>query len=101
MAEVPVNASLIMDRSEPIGNSEGLDSRRALHTKIKNTATEPIYVGGAFTPPANADFIGRTVLGAVETFVYKVGGSAGTILKTVKVTYTSTTLEELISVEVI
>lgn len=47
MAELdndPVISALHMDRSRPIGNSTGNDSRQALHTKIKNEATDPAFV---------------------------------------------------------
>lgn len=40
----PVNAALIMDRSPPLGNSEGDDGRGRLHVKVSNKATEPIPV---------------------------------------------------------
>ncbi len=53
-----------------------------------------------FAPPPTTDFIGRSVLSNVETFVYKFGGSGGTLLKTVTVTYVAADLEELVSVEV-
>lgn len=53
-----------------------------------------------FAPPPTTDFIGRSVLSNVETFEYKLGGSGGTLLKTVTVTYVAADLEELVSVEV-
>lgn len=53
-----------------------------------------------FAPPPTTDFIGRSVLSNVETFEYKSGGSGGTLLKTVTVTYVAADLEELVSVEV-
>ena len=51
MSENPVISPLLMDRSEPIGNSTGDDGRRALH--IKPTAgtlvTEPFnQIQGAY-----------------------------------------------------
>lgn len=55
---------------------------------------------GPFSPPALCDYISRTVLSNVETYEYKQGGSGGTLLKTVTVTYTDATLEELSTVEV-
>jgi len=42
--ETPTNSSLIMDRGIPLGNSEDIDQRRALHVKIKNKNSEPIPV---------------------------------------------------------
>lgn len=42
MAENQSYTSLAMDRDIPLGNSEGVDLRRALHVKIKNNENEPI-----------------------------------------------------------
>lgn len=55
---------------------------------------------GPFSPPATCDYVGRIVASNVETFEYRDGGASGTLLKTVTVTYTDATLEELVSVEV-
>jgi hypothetical protein len=55
---------------------------------------------GPFSPPANSDAIARSVAGPVETFEYFTGGLAGTLVKTITVTYTNATLEDLVSVEV-
>lgn len=55
---------------------------------------------GPFAPPANSDAILRTVVGPVETFRYYSGGLAGTLVKTITVTYASSALEDLVSVEV-
>lgn len=55
---------------------------------------------GPFSPPINCDSIVRTVLSNVETYEYKNGGIAGTLLKTVTVTYVDNTLEELVNVVV-
>jgi hypothetical protein len=104
--EIPVLSSLLMDRDTPLGNSDDADGRRALHTKIKNKPTEPIYVSGGtatanpFAPPPGTDYIGRSVASNVEVFVYRNGGSLGTLLSTVTVTYSDNTLDELVSVTV-
>lgn len=42
--EKPVGASLIMDRSYPVGNSKGDDGRGRFHVKIANKTTEPVPV---------------------------------------------------------
>lgn len=55
---------------------------------------------GPFSPPTTSDSIVRTVMSNVETYEYKSGGIAGTVLKTVTVTYTDATLEELVNVVV-
>jgi hypothetical protein len=57
-------------------------------------------VPGPFSPPANTDYIGRSVLSNVETFLFKQGGVSGTVLKTITVTYVASDLEELLSVQV-
>lgn len=43
MAETPVISSMLMDRSEPLGNSPDDSGRRRLHTKITNAASEPLH----------------------------------------------------------
>lgn len=40
--ETPGTNALIMDRSEPLGNSEDNQLRRALHTKVTNKPSEAI-----------------------------------------------------------
>ena len=55
---------------------------------------------GPFDAPTGTDYIGRSVLSNVETYEYKSGGSSGTLLKTIIVTYVAADLNELLSVEV-
>lgn len=43
MAEDRVQAALIMDRSMPVGNSEDVFARRAIHVKVGNRPDEPVY----------------------------------------------------------
>jgi hypothetical protein len=50
-AENAAMSPLYMDRGDALGNSQDIDSRRALHVKIKNTSGEPISVG-SITPAA-------------------------------------------------
>ena len=66
---------------------------------VGNITTTP--VDGPFSPPAGTDYIGRTVLSNVETFVFKMGGASGTVLKTITVTYALPDLEDLVSAEVV
>ena len=40
----PVTSALHMDRSKPIGNSEGDDDRGRLHVKVNNKDSEPIPI---------------------------------------------------------
>lgn len=42
--EDPTNASLLMDRGLPLGNSLDTVGRRALHVKVRNLVSEPIPV---------------------------------------------------------
>lgn len=44
MAEIPVIASLAMDRDFPLGNTIDVFGRRALHVKIGNKPDEPMPV---------------------------------------------------------
>lgn len=53
-----------------------------------------------FSAPAGANYIGRSVVSDVVTWEYKSGGSGGTLLKTVTVTYTDATLETILSIGV-
>lgn len=73
-------------------------------TRPNATAVEVVGAlsvgGGPFDPPTNSDTITRTVAGAVETYRYRQGGVSGTIIKTVTVTYTNSSLQDLVSVEV-
>lgn len=49
--ETTALSPLYMDRGLPLGNSVDIDSRRALHIKIKNTALEPITVVSSGSAP--------------------------------------------------
>ncbi len=69
-------------------------------TRADGSAIEVISNGNAFSPPAGCDFIGRSVVGSVETFLFKSGGELGSILKTVVVTYSDVKLNNLVKVEV-
>ncbi len=42
--ETQVTSALTMDRGYPLGNSEDIDGRRALHVKVKNKLSEAIPV---------------------------------------------------------
>jgi hypothetical protein len=59
----------------------------ATNTKLDTILTR---LSGSLLPVA-FDFISYTDGGATETYVYKTGGSGGTTVKTVTVTYTDTT----------
>lgn len=53
-----------------------------------------------FLPPPNADYMSRSVAGNVETYVYRQGGSGGTVLKTIVITYTNSSLNDILNVQV-
>ena len=54
-----------------------------------------------FSPPIDTNYISRSVSGSVETFIFRSGGVSGTILKTVILTYTSNSLNDLLNVQVV
>lgn len=57
----PVLSSLLMDRSSPLGNSEDVFQRRALHVKIGNSLSEPIPVSITDATP------GQDFFASIET----------------------------------
>jgi hypothetical protein len=94
--ETPTTASLSMDRGVPLGNSQGQSGRRALHVKIDNTGLEPIpitTVPNPFAPPWDADSMKQETIANVRTFKYYSGGIAGTLLKTITLTYDPSDLD--------
>lgn len=107
MSEQATNSALIMDRGLPLGNSLDTDGRRALHTKVKNTVDEPLYVSGSsagynpFAPPVNSKSFNRTVVGVVETFDYFADVGQLTLIKTIQFTYASTTLNDLVRADIL
>ena len=105
MAETPTNSALLMDRGFPLGNSEDRDTRRALHVKIKNTDAESIPFSptpNQFSPPLNADSVkAEYPTTTTELYKYYQGGLTGTLLKTIRVTYTTSSKKILQSVEVL
>lgn len=65
MAEDKSLSSLVMDRSNPLGNSEDIFLRRSLHVKIGNKLNEPIPVesiSGLYPIIGNAPIIAETEL---------------------------------------
>lgn len=69
-------------------------------TRADGAAVETLDALGNFDPPREADHITRQVSGAQEIYRYYQGGLTGTLLKTITVTYTSSSLKDLVSVEV-
>ena len=80
MAENPTISPLLMDRSEPIGNSIDPNGRRALHVLASvQTAVVPFdYDQGLVTYPDTV----------TEIYQYK---KAGVTLRTVTISYTDAT----------
>lgn len=95
MPETPVIAALIMDRSDPLGNSEGVDTRRALHTKIRNSNSEPIPIAAVPIPQTYDAITVAYPNSTTETYTYKTGGTGGTTILTVTVVYTSSSKQNL------
>jgi len=59
--ETPVTAKLIMDRSQPLGNSVGDDARRRLHVKVANGSAEAIPVKITGSSDGNTIHLNGTV----------------------------------------
>lgn len=57
MAETPVVSTLLMDRSDTLGNSQDVFSRRSLHVKIGNQDTEAIPVYVTDSPPTTPNTV--------------------------------------------
>ena len=74
-------SSLKTDRDVPVGVSDPGDNRGALHMILKDSQAS------RFTPPNNADTITTTNLDNVQTIKYFLGGTGGTLLKTIIITY--------------
>jgi hypothetical protein len=83
--ETPVYASLAMDRSEPLGNSDDGSGRRALHVRSLAQLVSEKYDAIYATYPSSV----------VEVYTYKL---TGTTVATVTVTYTTATKDVLDSV---
>lgn len=83
--ETPVYASLAMDRSEPLGNSDDGSGRRALHVKsLAQLVSEKYDAIYAAYPDA-----------VTEVYTYKCLGAT---VATVTVVYTNSTKDVLTSV---
>jgi len=85
MAETPVISPLLMDRSEPIGNSDDGTGRRALHVRMSGTIVAVNYDQILATYPDSV----------TEVYTYKLTGST---VATVTVVYTDNTKANLASV---
>jgi hypothetical protein len=84
MPETPVYASLAMDRSEPIGNSDDGTGRRALHVKSLNQLVTEKYDSIYATYPTST----------TEVYTYQLNAVSVAV---VTVTYTNATKEVFVS----
>lgn len=69
-------------------------------TRENQSAVEVVNTSNRFAPDPRADYIQRIHAGSVETYNFFQGGPTGTLLKTVVVTYTSNSLNDLLNVAV-
>jgi len=65
-------AAMVMNRSRPLGNTDGVDGIPSLHVKVKNTVTEPIIVTDIINQPGVNTILPLTTI-AIEA---KVGATA-------------------------
>jgi hypothetical protein len=86
--ENPALSTLLMDRSDPLGNSVDNQNRRALHTKITNLNTEVLPIGGFLSGVVYDALSAEYTTTTIETYRYYLGGISGTLQATIVVTYT-------------
>jgi len=83
--ENPVISSMFMDRDSPLGNSEDVEGRRALHVKnMAQLVIKPYDAGTVLYPNTTT-----------EVYQFRTGGMAGTIVQTVTLVYTDNTKANL------
>lgn len=69
-------------------------------TRADQSAVEVVNTSNRFAPDPRADYIQRVVAGSVETYNFYQGGAGGVLVKTVQVTYTNSSLNDLLNVAV-
>lgn len=79
MSEQAVLSTLLMDRSDPLGNSEDNSGRRSLHVKDMSQLVNVVYDAGTVDYPDNV----------TEVYKFRVGGMTGTVVQTITLVYTS------------
>jgi hypothetical protein len=103
------------DKRDVTGTTNTAETKRSLDTVINNEAGSPIpitnedgllagvtydYNEDGLLAGVTYDYIARTTPSStVERYTYRDGGSGGTIVAVIDVTYTDATLEVLLSVE--
>jgi hypothetical protein len=85
MSEMKVLTALVMDRPEPIGNSDDGTGRRALHFKMTNALIGSAYDQILATYPTTSS----------EVYTYKLSGNT---VATVTVVYSDASKVNLVSV---
>lgn len=89
--------SVETDRHEHIERGSVAAKRVALFKY--NADTDELQPWGGLTPNVDYDYIDvQQTSATVETFVYKTGGSGGTTVLTIVVTYTDSTKDNIDSV---
>jgi hypothetical protein len=85
----PVVSSLLMDRSSPLGNSDDVFGRQALHVKIGNKSNEPVPVyisdGGTSGSPFYLSTQGSTTPGVSQTILSDT--NSGTVPRHISAIY--------------
>lgn len=89
--ETPSISSLQMDRGLPLGNSQDVQGRRALHVKNLNALVTLPYDAGTVTYPDPV----------TEVYAFRLGGVGGVIQQTVTLVYTDSTKADLSSFAVV
>lgn len=88
--ETKVLSSMFMDRDSPLGNSQDVEGRRALHVKnMAQLITKP-YDAGTVEYPNDT----------TEVYKFRQGGKTGTIVQTLTLEYTDNTKTDISSWEV-
>jgi hypothetical protein len=90
------------DKRDVTGTTNTAETKRSLDTVINNEAGSPIPITNedGLLAGVTYDYIARTTPSStVERYTYRDGGSGGTIVAVIDVTYTDATLEVLLSVE--
>ena len=98
-------ASPATSAKQDTGNTSlvSIDTKLNSQATAANQTTINTSVGSLvnkFQPIATADYVSRSVASNVETWTYKSGGSGGSTVRTITVTYTDSTLTTISSVAV-
>jgi len=84
MSDTPVISPLLMDRSEPLGNSTDSTGRRALHTLNQNSLVPESFDSFFVTYPSSTQ----------EVYAYKLDGVT---VATVTINYVDSTKADILN----